>query len=578
MKKILSYISAVAVIIFTFSCEDNIDTTPNYERLASDFTVTPSATSVTMTIENQKDSVIAFDWTDPGYTVGLENTTFTIRLAPEGTDFARYQSKSYTGVLKGYLVGEELNGMALALGALVGEENTFDVVVQASHDNSEVIMSEVMSITVTPYAMLAIVPSATNVETTFETRNNVGLTLNWNEAFDGFSGPATYQIEYAKGGTDFANATVAPVTSFEYEFTEKTLRDLVMTEYAGVAGVATAVEFRVKAVNEFGNEEYSNVVSVDITPYDSPGSLYPAIGILGSSIGSWDDDIDLYNLGGEEIDKWYVSLYLNTGEVKFRANDSWSINWGSASYPTGTGTQNGSNVPIASAGYYQVEFNAATGEYAFTQITVPTITSVGLIGPAAIPGNGGDADWGAADINLTQDGTNPYVWTGTVPLEVGEFKFRADDDWAVNWGVHKLTTPLSGFGQQGGSNLTVQTAGTYFVYINIATGEYFLGKDDRATPYNDIGVIGTATADDWNSDTNLVKNVRNAYKWSGSMVLTAEEAKFRADNDWAVNWGSADFPAGIGTSGGANIPVDEAGTYWIYFNTATGEYRFIKQL
>ena len=29
--------------------------------------------------------------------------------------------------------------------------------------------------------------------------------------------------------------------------------------------------------------------------------------------------------------------------------------------------------------------------------------------------------------------------------------------------------------------------------------------------------------------------------------------KFRANNDWAINWGAVEFPAGIGTQGGANI-------------------------
>jgi hypothetical protein len=49
--------------------------------------------------------------------------------------------------------------------------------------------------------------------------------------------------------------------------------------------------------------------------------------------------------------------------------------------------------------------------------------------------------------------------------------------------------------------------------------------------------------------------------------------KFRAEDDWAVNWGAEDFPVGTGTQDGPNIPVT-AGTYAISLVTDTGEYAF----
>jgi hypothetical protein len=49
--------------------------------------------------------------------------------------------------------------------------------------------------------------------------------------------------------------------------------------------------------------------------------------------------------------------------------------------------------------------------------------------------------------------------------------------------------------------------------------------------------------------------------------------KFRANNDWAINWGAADFPSGTGTQGGANIQCT-AGNYDVTFNSTTGVYTF----
>lgn len=50
--------------------------------------------------------------------------------------------------------------------------------------------------------------------------------------------------------------------------------------------------------------------------------------------------------------------------------------------------------------------------------------------------------------------------------------------------------------------------------------------------------------------------------------------KFAANGAWDDNWGSAAFPWGNGTGGGANIPYT-AGSYTVIFNDITGQYFFI---
>ncbi|MDV7392558.1 hypothetical protein RZS08_14425, partial [Arthrospira platensis SPKY1] len=49
--------------------------------------------------------------------------------------------------------------------------------------------------------------------------------------------------------------------------------------------------------------------------------------------------------------------------------------------------------------------------------------------------------------------------------------------------------------------------------------------------------------------------------------------KFRQDSSWNVNWGSNQFPSGVATQGGLDIPVP-AGSYDITFNIQTGAYNF----
>jgi hypothetical protein len=63
--------------------------------------------------------------------------------------------------------------------------------------------------------------------------------------------------------------------------------------------------------------------------------------------------------------------------------------------------------------------------------------------------------------------------------------------------------------------------------------------------------------------------------WSKIITLTDGVTKFRADDGWDVNWGASDFPGGIGAAGGPDIPT-KGGTYFVTFNTGTGEYYFLK--
>ncbi len=313
---------------------------------------------------------------------------------------------------------------------------------------------------------------------------------------------------------------------------------------------------------------YSNSIRRSAIPYQSSEcGNFCTVGLIGSATpGGWDIDTDMRLADPEKLDKstWTVTLYLTAGEVKFRAQDAWDTNWGAADFPSGTGEGNGPNIPIATAGYYKVTFNDQTGAYSFVQAGTSTFGSIGLIGA--------QSDWGSDIADLTQSDDDPHIWTGTVTLDAGELKFRADDSWDNNWGVASYP---SGYGIGGGPNINIPVSGTYFVWFNDASGEFFFGPSSMSTPYGDVGILGDALPGGWDSDSNLIKDPSNPYKWSGTLAIADGEAKFRADDSWDVNWGASGFPGGIAAAGGANIPV-KAGTYFITFNTVTGEYYFLK--
>jgi hypothetical protein len=280
------------------------------------------------------------------------------------------------------------------------------------------------------------------------------------------------------------------------------------------------------------------------------------IGIIGDATpGGWDNDTNMYK--DTTANGYFIILDLVPGSAKFRQDDDWAINWGSADFPSGIGTQDGANIPVPAAGTYYITFDSGTGEYNFAeQITYGTI---GLIG-SATPGG-----WDT-DTPMNKDPNNPDIWRVDVELIDGEAKFRADNDWVYNWGS---TDWPSGIGLPGGPNIPV-VAGKYRVTLNTATGEYSFIE---LIEYSTIGIIGSATPGGWDEDTDMDQDPNNADVWKKRLILLDGEAKFRAENDWAYNWGAGDFPSGTATQDGANIPV-VAGEYNITFNTFTGEYVF----
>jgi len=280
------------------------------------------------------------------------------------------------------------------------------------------------------------------------------------------------------------------------------------------------------------------------------------IGILGSATPfGWEQDI---NLTQDEVDtnQYSIVLGLVIGEAKFRQNDDWAVNWGSADFPSGIGTQNGLNVPIPLGGDYVITFNKSTGAYNFL---LATFSNVGLIGDATSGG------WDTPT-PLTQDPGNARQWNATVTLGDGGLQFSGDEG-SVIWGG---TDFPSGTAVADGDTIPVP-AGKYIVNFNSVTLAY---EFIPIQIFDVVGLVGDATPGGWDADTDMERGADSS-EWSLRVVLTDGLAKFRANHDWVVNWGSGDFPSGTGVQDGPEIPVT-GGEYRVTFNSFTGVYNFVQ--
>ena len=162
----------------------------------------------------------------------------------------------------------------------------------------------------------------------------------------------------------------------------------------------------------------------------------------------------------------------------------------------------------------------------------------------------GDANgWATNDYLAGDDGVH---FTGYMYLNQNGFKFCTQPEWkGTNYGADFNTAADA-------ANITMtEEAGYYKVDVDLESKSYVL------TPITTIGIIGSASPNGWDSDVDMTYVPYNAetkalgYWEAKDITLASGEIKFRANDDWAINWGG---DTNALTQGGDNISV-EAGTY-----------------
>ncbi|MCB9426695.1 MAG: T9SS type A sorting domain-containing protein [Flavobacteriales bacterium] len=278
------------------------------------------------------------------------------------------------------------------------------------------------------------------------------------------------------------------------------------------------------------------------------------ISLIGEGISDWNTDVALTSTDG--VNFTLKDYTFAGGGVKFRANNSWSLNWGGTDFPSGTGVKGGQNNIIVLAGKYTVSFNVNTGVYSFSSgCTCPEViapvcangvqynnscladcagatgyvngacgVTVGIIGTAV---NGWDED-----VDMVSQGGDAY--TLTYWLKAGDLKFRKDNKWTENWGS---TAYPGGTGLLNGQNIPIPSEGNYTIEFNSATGvynfEYLTVANYDYNPNNiSVKVFPNPTSDIWNisseEEITSVEVVDVSGKIVGNYVPEADSVQIKS--------------------------------------------------
>ena len=137
-------------------------------------------------------------------------------------------------------------------------------------------------------------------------------------------------------------------------------------------------------------------------------------------------------------------MYLNQNGFKFCTQQDWDgTNYGEGFSTAGNA---GNIVMTEKPGYYQVDVDLSAKTY-----TLTPITTIGVIGDAT-------ADGWSSDQDMTYNQAERCWEIKDITLKAGNFKFRANDGWDINWGgtADNLV--------QNGSDIAVD-AGTYDIKL-----------------------------------------------------------------------------------------------------------------
>jgi starch-binding outer membrane protein SusE/F len=314
--------------------------------------------------------------------------------------------------------------------------------------------------------------------------STTATTLVWEQSDNGVPAAATYKIELAKAGTNFASVLNGGTTTNRYAtWTAEQLNGVLAADPTILPYAAQNLNLRIKSTLGTGSNaviQYSNVISITVTPYSL---ALPKLGVPGNHQG-WDPtSATLPVLAASAYGNTNFEGYINlNGGFKFLTQrPNGTFNWGAGFEWADDGTFSGTLVGTggsnctAAAGYYLIKANtgvtttANPGGLSYSTTLINRWDITGDATPISWP----SASNGNNSTPMTYNATTKK-WSITIALTGGkDIKFRANNDWSINLGKFDASKTGNDFGgddmSYGGLNIPIATSGTYTVTLDVSS-------------------------------------------------------------------------------------------------------------
>ena len=427
MKKIIYKLTYLTVLFALFYSCDDVERV--YYNDGAGTVLTVSDDNLVLVEENSSNEILTLTWTQPDFGFSAA-ALYSIQIDVQGGDFSNPQIISVGGVFDKNFTVEELNAKLLSLSMTPNEEGVASFRIKATLSEYQEIYSNTVNISVTPYSSL--------------------LDLSTSLGVVGSATPGGWGNENIPDLPFYATATtnvyVAYVSLRNGEIKFRNNND--WSENWGDDGAdGTLDSYGANIAVSAGT--YKIEVNFSSMTYTMEEYSW---GIVGSATTNGWGGTDMMFHYNSFQDDWRAVVTLGDGEVKFRFNNDWAVNYGDDG-ADGTMEANGANIAV-SAGHYLVTMNLNTQSYTMEEMDV-----WGLVGSATANGWDGPNDKFMPDFGINE---GYYYLTGAVLAE-GEIKVRQNDAWGVNYGDDGNDGTL----ELNGANIPV-SAGTYNITLDLA--------------------------------------------------------------------------------------------------------------
>jgi len=400
-----------------------------YYNDAAETVLSLSDNNLTLSEDNGANEILTLTWSDPDY--GFDAAAlYSVQIDVQGGDFSNPQIISVGSSLEKTFTVEELNAKLLSLSMTPAEEGVAIFRIKATLSEYQEIFSNTVNLNVTPYSSL--------------------LDLSTNLGVVGSATPGGWGNENIPDLKFYTTATtdvyVAYVTLRNGEIKFRNNND--WSENWGDDGNdGTLDSYGANIPVSAGT--YKIEVNFSSMTYTMEAYSW---GLVGSATPNQWNGPDLMLHYNSFQDDWRAVVTLGEGEVKFRFNNDWGLNYGDDG-ADGSMEANGANISVSS-GHYLVSMNLNTQSYTMEEIDV-----WGLVGSATANGWDGPNDKFMPDFGIMEG----YYYLSGAELVDGEIKVRQNDAWGLNYG----DDGNDGLMEVNGANIPV-SAGTYNIILNMA--------------------------------------------------------------------------------------------------------------
>ena len=298
------------------------------------------------TEETANDVFKTFKWTEADY--GFPSaTSYSLQIDFAGKNFANAVELVNTTATTASITVATMNQKLLAMGAKTNVPNDIEVrVVAKVSDYAQTLPSNAPVMKILPYKVVIIYPSL-YLPGSYQDESGYGAEWSPNLA---------QQIYSVKQNEKYEGYVNMVGTAINFKFTDEPDWDLnwgddgangTLEENGANIVIPNAGYYRIKA---------------DITAL-TYSFLKTDWGVIGDATpGGWDADTNMtYDTATKT---WTVTLSLNAGKIKFRANDGWDLNYGDNDFD-GSLEEGGADIPVAAAGNYTITLNLEVAGYAY---------------------------------------------------------------------------------------------------------------------------------------------------------------------------------------------------------------------